>query len=84
MDKIQSEHKFCLIVGGGMCGITVAAFVLRGRVLGYDEFHILDKNSDYGGVWQANHYPGAACDVVSHVYSMSYHLKPSKLYCLTF
>jgi hypothetical protein len=77
MDKIPSQHKFCIIIGGGMGGINVAAFILRDRILGYDEFQILDKNSDYGGVWQANQYPGAACDVVSHCYAMRWHLNPS-------
>lgn len=74
---MDSEHKFCIIVGAGMCGIAVAAHVVKHKVLPYEDFMIVDKNDDYGGVWQANHYPGAACDVVSHCYQMKFHLNPS-------
>ncbi|KAF2180279.1 FAD/NAD(P)-binding domain-containing protein [Zopfia rhizophila CBS 207.26] len=78
----SSEHKFCIIIGAGMCGITVAAELISRNILRFDEFEILDKQPDYGGVWCANTYPGAACDVVSHCYSMSFHLNPkwSRLY----
>jgi len=75
---METEHKFCIIVGGGMCGIAVGAFLVKKKVVPYEDFRILDKLDDYGGVWQANHYPGAACDVVSHCYSMKFHLNPSK------
>jgi cation diffusion facilitator CzcD-associated flavoprotein CzcO len=75
--KTAPEHKFCLIVGAGMCGIAVAAHLITRKVLPCEDFRILDKLDDYGGVWQANHYPGAACDVVSHCYAMKFHLNPS-------
>ena len=77
MEKMDSEHKFCIIVGAGMCGIAVAAHIVKHKVLSYEDFMMIDKNDDYGGVWQANHYPGAACDVVSHAYQMKFHLNPS-------
>ncbi|WP_345607971.1 flavin-containing monooxygenase [Pseudonocardia adelaidensis] len=35
------------------------------------ELTILDRADDVGGVWRANTYPGAACDVPSHLYSFS-------------
>jgi cation diffusion facilitator CzcD-associated flavoprotein CzcO len=73
----ESEYKFCLIVGAGMCGITVAAHLVRDKILSFDDFRILDKQDDYGGVWHQNNYPGAACDVESHCYSMKFHLNPS-------
>jgi len=74
---METEHKFCIIVGGGMCGIAVGAFLVKKKILPFDDFRLLDKLDDYGGVWQANHYPGAACDVVSHCYAMKFHLNPS-------
>ena len=33
---------------------------------------ILEKAPDLGGTWFYNSYPGAACDVPSHLYSFSY------------
>src|SRR5690606_22974145 len=30
------------------------------------------KNNDFGGTWRDNQYPGAACDVQSHLYSLSF------------
>jgi cation diffusion facilitator CzcD-associated flavoprotein CzcO len=58
-----------LIVGAGFGGIA-AAIELRRR--GIAEVSILEKASDLGGTWLYNSYPGAACDVPSHLYSFSY------------
>ena len=33
-------------------------------------FKILEKSSNLGGTWFDNVYPGAACDVASHLYSL--------------
>lgn len=30
------------------------------------------KRKDVGGTWRENRYPGAACDVQSHMYSLSF------------
>jgi cation diffusion facilitator CzcD-associated flavoprotein CzcO len=40
------------------------------------KFVILEKAKQLGGTWWDNKYPGAACDVASHLYSLSYHLNP--------
>ncbi len=58
-----------LIVGAGFGGIA-AAIELRRH--GIDDVTILEKGSDLGGTWFYNSYPGAACDVPSHLYSFSY------------
>ena len=58
-----------LIVGAGFGGIA-AAIELRRR--GIAEVSILEKAPDLGGTWFYNSYPGAACDVPSHLYSFSY------------
>ena len=42
---------------------------------GYD-FTIFEKEDGVGGTWRANTYPGAACDVPSHLYSYSFELNP--------
>ena len=39
---------------------------------GLTDFVILEKSDRVGGVWRDNSYPGAACDVPSHLYSFSF------------
>ena len=36
------------------------------------DFTIFEPGETVGGVWRANTYPGAACDVPSHLYSFSF------------
>ena len=36
------------------------------------ELVVLERGDDVGGVWRENTYPGAACDVPSHLYSFSF------------
>lgn len=64
-----SRRPSVAIVGAGFGGLGAAALLRRqGR---YD-FTIFDRAPAVGGVWQANSYPGAACDVPSHLYSFSF------------
>src|SRR4026207_444903 len=44
----------------------------RPRQAGGADFVILEKSEGVGGVWRQNSYPGAACDVPSHLYSFSF------------
>ncbi len=39
---------------------------------GIGDFVILEKAPSLGGTWWYNRYPGAACDVPSHLYSFSF------------
>jgi cation diffusion facilitator CzcD-associated flavoprotein CzcO len=57
------------IVGAGFSGIAMAIALRRE---GMDDFTILERAPDLGGVWHHNTYPGAACDVPSYLYSYSY------------
>ena len=57
------------IVGGGFGGVGIAA---RLRQEGFERFEIFERGETVGGVWRANTYPGAACDVPSHLYSFSF------------
>jgi cyclohexanone monooxygenase len=54
-----------LIVGGGFAGMQVAARLTQE---GVDDFLMLDRGGDFGGVWYWNRYPGAACDCESYIY----------------
>ena len=58
-----------VIVGAGFGGIG-AAIELRRH--GFDDIVILDRAPELGGTWYFNDYPGAACDVPSHLYSFSF------------
>ena len=58
-----------LIIGSGFGGLGMAIRLLQS---GEKDFVILEKANDIGGVWRENHYPGAACDVPSHLYSYSF------------
>jgi cation diffusion facilitator CzcD-associated flavoprotein CzcO len=58
-----------LIVGSGFAGLGMA---IRLKQAGIDDFVVLEQAGEVGGTWRDNHYPGAACDVQSHLYSFSF------------
>jgi cation diffusion facilitator CzcD-associated flavoprotein CzcO len=58
-----------LIIGAGFGGIA-AAIELRRH--GFTDVKLLESGRELGGTWFYNSYPGAACDVPSHLYSYSY------------
>jgi cation diffusion facilitator CzcD-associated flavoprotein CzcO len=62
-----------VIVGCGFGGIAVAEQFTRD---GMDDFVIVERGQDVGGTWRDNTYPGAACDVPSHLYSFSFAPNP--------
>ncbi|MCO8113608.1 NAD(P)/FAD-dependent oxidoreductase [Acinetobacter lwoffii] len=62
-------HTKVAIIGAGFGGIAMA---IRLQQHGIYDFIILEKGSDFGGTWRGNQYPGAACDVQSHLYSLSF------------
>ena len=41
-----------------------------------DDFTIIERSSGVGGTWHDNRYPGAGCDVPSHLYCFSFAPKP--------
>jgi len=66
------------IIGAGAGGIAMGIQLADG---GYD-FEIFDRADGFGGTWRHNTFPGAACDVPSHLYSYSFAPNPrwSKTY----
>jgi cation diffusion facilitator CzcD-associated flavoprotein CzcO len=58
-----------LIVGAGFGGIAAAIELTRH---GIDDVVLLERAPEIGGTWFHNTYPGAACDVPSHLYSYSF------------
>ncbi|MGQ7938222.1 flavin-containing monooxygenase [Paraburkholderia sp. D1E] len=62
------------IVGSGFAGIGMAIRLLQ---MGITSFTIYEAVGDIGGTWRDNTYPGAACDVPSHLYSFSFEPNPA-------
>ena len=58
-----------VIVGAGFGGAAAAIELQRH---GFGNLTLLERAPELGGTWFHNTYPGAACDVPSHLYSFSY------------
>src|SRR5438874_11413513 len=43
---------------------------------GYEDVTVFEKGERVGGVWHHNTYPGAACDIASHLYEFSFAPNP--------
>lgn len=63
-----------LIIGAGFGGIAAA---IRLRERGMDNIRIYEKAAGAGGTWWYNTYPGAACDIASHLYCYSFEPNPN-------
>lgn len=67
------RHVSIAIIGSGFSGLGAA---IRLDKAGHRDFVVLERGEDVGGTWRDNTYPGAACDVPSHLYSYSFALNP--------
>ena len=63
------EKKKVVIVGAGLGGICAGIHLVRA---GIEDFAILDRESEPGGTWRDNTYPGCACDVPVLMYQFSF------------
>lgn len=61
-----------IVIGAGFAGVGIGVQLRRKKI---DDFLILERAQGIGGVWRDNTYPGAACDIPSHVYSFSFEPK---------
>ena len=57
------------IIGAGFGGLGMATRLQRSDL----SYVVLEKAAGIGGTWRENTYPGAGCDVPSHLYSFSFH-----------
>jgi len=62
------------VVGTGFSGLCMA---IQLRQAGIESFVVLEQAERVGGTWRENTYPGAACDVPSHLYSFSFEQNPT-------
>lgn len=67
------ERVRVAILGAGFAGLCMG---LRLKNQGESSFVILEKETAIGGTWRDNTYPGAGCDIPSHLYSYSFALNP--------
>jgi cyclohexanone monooxygenase len=67
------ERHRVVVLGAGIGGMATAERLLR---VGIDDFVLLERGDGFGGTWRWNTYPGAACDVPSHLYSLSFAPNP--------
>lgn len=68
-----TRHHRITIIGSGFAGLGMA---IRLKRQGIHDFVVLERASSVGGTWRDNTYPGCACDVPSHVYSLSFAPNP--------
>lgn len=69
MTGTEREPLAVLIVGAGFSGLAMA---IRCRQAGIGPLQVIEKADGVGGTWHDNTYPGAACDIPSHLYSLSF------------
>jgi cation diffusion facilitator CzcD-associated flavoprotein CzcO len=69
MDNGGTTRVRVVIIGAGFGGIGLG---IKLKAAGLSDFVILEKSTQVGGVWRDNRYPGAECDIPSHLYSFSF------------
>ena len=69
---MSTDHDVA-VIGAGFAGLGMAA---RLKQEGGRSFVVLEKADAIGGTWRENTYPGAACDVQSHLYWYSFGEQP--------
>jgi cation diffusion facilitator CzcD-associated flavoprotein CzcO len=57
------------IIGAGFGGLCMAIQLEKAGIRSYT---IFEKGDNVGGTWRDNTYPGAGCDIPSHLYSFSF------------
>ena len=67
--RVAAPDVDVLIVGAGFSGLGLA---VRLKTAGRERFLVIEKGDDVGGTWRDNTYPGCACDIPSHLDSLSF------------
>ncbi len=79
--RFESKHKgqktnpyHVIISGSGFSGLGLA---IRLKQEGLEDYIVFERDSQIGGTWHANTYPGCACDIPSSLYSYSWEPNPN-------
>src|SRR4051794_19854983 len=70
---VNAQRPSIAVVGAGFAGVGAVVMLHRA---GYDDVTVFERGERVGGVWHHNSYPGAACDVPSHLYEFSFAPNP--------
>lgn len=57
-----------IVIGAGASGLCAGVRLGQAGI----PYTVLERNTDVGGVWHENRYPGAGVDTPSHLYSFSF------------
>ena len=63
----EGQNFNVIVIGSGFSGLTMGLKLKEAGI----PFRILEKSAEIGGTWDANRYPGCACDVYSPLYQVS-------------
>lgn len=66
--KTVARRLHTLVIGAGMSGLLAAIRLEQAGV----PFEVVEKNTDVGGTWLENTYPGCRVDSSNHMYSYSF------------
>ena len=58
-----------VVIGTGFSGLLTSIELSRNGIA----HTVVEKNTQVGGTWWENHYPGAGVDTPSHIYSFSFY-----------
>src|SRR3989440_12223240 len=72
-DGNRGRARSIAVVGGGFGGVGAVVMLRRA---GYENVTVFERGERVGGVWHHNTYPGAACDIPSHLYEFSFEPNP--------
>jgi cation diffusion facilitator CzcD-associated flavoprotein CzcO len=70
---VSPGQRTIAVVGGGFGGVGAAVMLRRA---GHADVTVFERGERVGGVWHHNTYPGAACDIPSHLYEFSFAPNP--------
>jgi cation diffusion facilitator CzcD-associated flavoprotein CzcO len=73
LDDPAAPRPTVAILGAGVAGLCMGIQLKRA---GIHSFSIYEKSDRVGGTWYDNGYPGAGCDVPSHLYCFSFEPNP--------
>jgi len=73
LKKSQRAKVNICVVGAGFSGLCMGVKLKNAGI----KFQILEKDSEVGGTWSANKYPGCRCDVWSVLYQLSFFFNPN-------
>ncbi|MFI1396488.1 flavin-containing monooxygenase [Streptomyces sp. NPDC020681] len=71
--EFEPQHLRVVVVGAGFGGLAAAHALKRQG----EDFAVLEREQEVGGVWRDNSYPGCACDIPSNLYSLSFAPNPT-------